>query len=87
MRGHTGQRPLGSEELSLARPGLLEQALVRTVTLCFLRVPQGCMGEGGRKERERFSNRKWAALSSSWPDLADEAGPTGCSPEPELPSM
>lgn len=50
-------RPLGSEELSLARPGLLEQALVRTVPLCFLRVPQGCMGEGGGKERERPSNR------------------------------
>lgn len=89
MRGHTGHRPLGREELSLTCPGFLEQALVRPITRCFLHVPQGCMGEGGRKEgeRERSSNRKWAAPSSSLPGLADEAGPTGCSPEPELPSI
>lgn len=87
MRDPTGQRPLGSEELSLTRPGFSEQALVRTVALCFLHVPQGAWGrEGGRKERGSPSNGKRAALGPPRPGLADAAGPTGCSPEPELPS-
>lgn len=39
-----------------------------------------------KREREIFLRKK-AVLSSSWPGLADDAGPTGCSPELGLPPI